>query len=117
MVDDQHAAVFENDLAPPGWCEIQRDDESDKFATDEDAAVALAFAAGMPHTAMQYNTRAKVMIPVHLATQEALEAIERDTDPGFKMLAPWIAVVPVEVAIRTHLIDAAQAARALEEWT
>lgn len=114
------AAVFNNELAPPGWCEIQADDEANEArVSDEDVAEELAASVGLPHTAMQYNTRTRAMIPVHLSTAEAVEAIEQITyvNPGSVLLCAWIAIVPVEVALQAGLINETQATDALENWT
>jgi hypothetical protein len=56
------ACVMNNERAPRGWVEIQRDDDPScvgigdtVFDCDEDAARAVAIAGGMPGTAFAYT--------------------------------------------------------------
>lgn len=53
--------VMNNERAPRGWVEIQRDDDPScvgigdtVFESDEDAALAIALAAGMPGAVWSY---------------------------------------------------------------
>lgn len=106
-------AVFSNDDAPPGWCEIQRldqpDNGADPYATDLEAGLDLVEHAGMPGTCMEYSPSARMMLR---------------TDSG-QPHHPWIVqglgslivIVPVDAAFRMRLIDREQAIHAMQDYT
>ncbi len=82
------AIAMQNEVAPAGWVEIQRDDEAGVFADDLDAALACCTRAGIhwPADAVRQSAEPvcggyRVFVPVFVAyvcgmvnAQQALEA-------------------------------------------
>jgi hypothetical protein len=97
-------AVFSNGFAPPGWCEIQRLDETEDgspcLESDHEAGLVVSIDAGMPGTCMLYSPVTKCMYPEGVETEEAT-----------------VVIVPVDAAFRLKLIDRKEAKKALTEWT
>ncbi len=91
------ACVMNNDRAPRGWVEIQRDDDPSNvgvgdtvFDCDEDAGRAVAIAGGMPGTAFAYSETGRFY---------ALE-LRGSTREGWPLV-----VVPASVARAAGLIS------------
>lgn len=107
------AAVFENGYAPPGWVEIQRDDEVAAGGLwglsvhDDDATELVCRAAGVPRSCgvvLQDGSRGYAIYPL-----------------GGRVPPPvrgtYIHAVPVAVALLAGLITEADALHAMEDWT
>lgn len=131
--------VAENELAPPGWCQIQRSDSVDepglvRIEDDEHAGRLVAECGGAPGTACLYAPAAHVMFRVEAgggATREEWALIaalrhdlaalnmgeDADADPD---AAPkWIVIVPALVVRRASpkLISPKDLKRAQSGWT
>lgn len=102
------ACVMNNDRAPRGWVEIQRDDDPScvgvgdvVFESDEDAARAVAIAGGMAGSACCYTIDEEDPEEGDCEVPRFLELDARGpTDEGWP-----IVVVPASVARAAGLIS------------
>lgn len=109
------AIAMNNERAPLGWVEIQRDDERKMFETDEDAARAVVLAAGMPRTAKAHGVGASA----DLADVDMFGDLDTLKDEYGRELHPdeWIVVVPAVAAWRAGIISFREMCRAHREET
>lgn len=97
--------VTENDLAPPGWVEIQREDDPEDedldgpiYDSDAEAAIAVAEAAGAVGTACLYEVGSGEMFQVYVLELAGYPAQERNQAIRWSADTEWIVVVPAVVA-------------------
>lgn len=121
------AFVAENGFAPPGWCQIERDDSPDtegvvRLPSDADAGMLITQAAGMPGTALWFAPGSWISFPVALnktptkAWWKILDAADYSV-AGYEHLPRWIVLVPVEAALRAGFIDPVDAKVAQKHYT
>ncbi len=83
--------IAQNGFAPPGWVEIQRDDEFSRFETDEDAALFIQGAAGVQGLACLYEL-------VGRDEERPGRFIALDELGDARVNGAWIVVVPEIIA-------------------
>jgi hypothetical protein len=105
--------VVWNNNAPPGWCEIQRDDGSRVFRDDEMAAAAVCYAAGAPADCAATVLVFDLLIGSFLAAPIGETADRAELD---ETIAEPVCV-PAVVAFRAGLIDKSELREATLEWT
>jgi hypothetical protein len=90
------------DRAPDGWVEIQRDERDDEarvYPNDEEAALAVARAGGMPGHVALYSPGASVLVfDLDSATAEETIAHLESLDYVTAECPRWIVCVPESVA-------------------
>lgn len=102
------AFVADNGLAPEGWVQIERDDATEIFETDDDAANAVCDLAGSSRgLVMVYAPSTDAMLPALVTggpewsegEWRRLDAALVSYDPTHGKHAPtWIVIVPAFVA-------------------
>ena len=121
------AAVFDNGFAPPGWCEVQRNDTIDEegveaLASDSEAARRVAELGGMPGTSAMFAPGSDLMVLLDVLDEED-ETFPTRLDAAELLLAgedhlpQWVVIVPVEAALRCGLITESGAEAARSRWT
>lgn len=108
-------AVFFNGDAPPGWVEIQAEDEHRPRITDGKAAGLAAKKGGMPGCDMLLHCDSGCMVRNEGDPAEALSHL--DTFTAEDSEGHVIYVIPAKAALAAKLLTTKQARAAAKKWT
>lgn len=108
-------AVFFNGYAPPGWVEIQADDDHRPRITDSKAAELAAKKGGMPGCDMLFHCDSGCMVRNEGDPEEMLSQLDILTAEGSD--GHVIYVIPAKAALVAKLVDVKDARAAAKKWT